>query len=319
MTEHTRSRRAFVLLTVLWALVGASAFAAALALLARRSISMAIAQVAAVRAYWAAEECGALLLDAANRVLRADSVDSRDPQRRWRNLDRSIAPISHASSIAKCATHLQSNGARLDINRAAGADLGRFFLALDVPPSTADSFVAAVLDWRDLDDLPRPLGAERQWYAAHARKTPRNGNIADVRELLFIRGIDSLRADQRAAMDSCMGVDQDLVDLWHAPRIVLEALPGFSPEVADAILGLRREHPGVSTLLELLPVLPASARDSLAAHYPDLITRVETQPLYWLLVSEGSSGAPPITSRLELLLSFSGTRVGISRRRVWVD
>lgn len=307
-----------MLLTVLWALVGASILGAVVGLLARRSVSTAINQAAAIRAYWAAQECADLLRAAANATLLSRAVDPRDPLREWRNLDRNVGLTSHAGRTATCTAHLESNGARFDINRASAADLQRFFTAIEVTPSAIDSLVAAVLDWRDHDDLARPFGAERVWYIDHARSTPRNADIADERELLLIRGIDGLRSDQRAALDSCVGVDQDLIDVWHARRIVLETLPGVSASVADALLGLRQDHPRVSTLLELLPLLPESARDSLSTHYPDLIARTETQPLHWLLVSEGTSGSPPITNHMELLLSFSGTRVGVVRRRFWM-
>lgn len=280
---------------------------------------MTIGQAAATRAYWAAQECAELMRDAASTVLVDGRVDPRDPLRRWRNLDRSIGLISHTGRTAKCTAHLKSNGARFDVNRASAGDLQRFFVAIGVPPNTIDSLVAAVLDWRDGDNLARPLGAERAWYVEHARSTPRNADIADERELLLIRGIDSLRSDQRAVLDSSVGVDQDLIDLWHAPRIVLETLPGVSMSVADALLGLRREYPGVSTLIELLPLLPESARDSLSRYYPDMIARAATQPLHWLLVSEGSSGIPPIRMHMELMLSFSGTRIGVVRRRFWMQ
>lgn len=319
MAERYRSRRGFVLITVLWALAGASAIALAVTLLARDGLDAAANQIAARRAYWAAEHCAALLRDAAAAALRDASLDPRDPQRAWRGLDRSVSPVSRVVGSGSCTATLVSQGTRFDVNRASSADLHRFLEAIGIDQGRTDSLVDAILDWRDPDDLPRPLGAERFWYLSRGQQPPRNGPFADQRELRRVRGYDGLLPHQVAAIDSFAGVGADLIDLWHAPPIVLRTLPGFSPAVVDELLSLRSISSGAIGMPQLLPLLPEPARDSVAAHYPEIIQRAETQPEHWMLISEGSSGSPRITYRLELLFALSGTRLSAVRRRFWME
>ena len=148
-------------------------------------------------------------------------------------------------------------------NTADAAQIRRVFLELRVLPISADSLVDAILDWRDADDEPRQNGAERAWYQGQQRFTPRNGPIADVRELARIRGLDHL-----SALDSVFGVEPGRIPVGRAPRAVLMALPGFTEELVDRIAELRERRALPPDLLTLAGGLSPSARDSLAARSP---------------------------------------------------
>jgi len=106
---------------------------------------------------------------------------------------------------------------------------------------TAQHLVEAIADWRDVDDLRRPNGAEADDYRSAGRKyVPANGPFAVVGELqrvlgmtpaLFARIADSLTVHSR----------QPGINVATASRDVLLALPGATPELVDAYLGQRRE------------------------------------------------------------------------------
>src|SRR5688572_14206706 len=64
---------------------------------------------------------------------------------------------------------------RLDVNRASVADLQKL-------PGMTASIAAAIVDWRDDDDTPRPGGAEREEYASlEPPSEPRNGPYETLR------------------------------------------------------------------------------------------------------------------------------------------
>ena len=318
MTDR-RIRRGFALMTVLWTLIGVSSITIVTCLLARRGVAAASNVIALRRAEWAAQACASVLMDAADNVLRAAAPNIRDPQQVWRNLDVRVGRLARSEGVAECIGQVESNGVRLDLNRASASDLARLFVQLDLTAAACDSLDDAILDWRDADDSPRQYGAEANWYVAAHRQLPRNGPYGDERELQLVKGIDALKLEQRAILDSTLGVRADPIDLWHAPGRVLATLPGFSPTVASAVITLRAQSPGFMDLLQLLAALPSFARDSVLANYSELIGRVATQPEHWILIARGSSGEPTVSARLEILLGLSGTRAVVVRRRFWIE
>lgn len=53
-----------------------------------------------------------------------------------------------------------------------------------------DSLVTALLDWIDPDSTGRGGGSENTWYRSAGRRLPRNGALASVNELEWVRGFD---------------------------------------------------------------------------------------------------------------------------------
>jgi len=313
--RRNQESRGFALLVVLWVLAGTSSLAITVALIGRGAVDETSNEIAVVRSYWAAEECAAVLIDAAETALHEIATDSRDPQRVWRGLDRLAQPIRRQQQQSTCDARLESSGARLDLNRSSETDLLRFSEAIRIAPTHSDSLVAAILDWRDDDDVTRMNGAEEDWYHSRGLRPPRNGLFASEQELQFVRGFSELMPDQRALILAAAGVDADPIDLWHAPSAVLRSLPGFSASVTQLLMALRAVNPGVAGMPQLLAILEGPLRDSVVNHYTELVTRVETQPEHWSLIAEGKSGEPAVTTRVELLLGFGTTRLSVMRRR----
>jgi hypothetical protein len=193
------------------------------------------------------------------------------------------------------------------------------FDAIDVQPPLRDSLVDALLDWRDADGVPRLAGAERDWYTTHRQSPPRNGPLASPLEILRIAGFDRLSTVQDSQLVSMLTVNGDLVDLSHASRAVLETLPGFSTEVADAVISARSTNAGAADLMRLMGLLPERARDSIAANFDRLVTRATAGPTRWVLVVEAWSGAPQVELHMELLITAGSGRIGAVRRRFWLD
>jgi general secretion pathway protein K len=306
--RSSHARRGFVLLAVLWVLVGLAGLGLALSLVGRDAIGATQNRVSLARAHWLAEGCVSMVRAvAANELADPTRADAA-----WRSLDEIVADSPPLTGNTGCDLSVRPAGTTLNVNTADAAQLRRVFLALHVMPMIADSLVDAILDWRDPDDEPRPNGAERAWYQEQLRFTPRNGPIADVRELARIRGLDQL-----SGLDSVFGVEPGRIPLGRAPRAVLMALPGFTEELADRIAELRERRALPADLLTLAGALSPSARDSLSARYAEVVPLVTIEPDVWIVTARARDGVSPAIATVEVRLARAGARTAVLRHQSW--
>jgi type II secretory pathway component PulK len=106
------------------------------------------------------------------------------------------------------------------------------------------------------------------------------------------------------------------VDVNTAPESTLLALPGFDPEVVEAVL-LRRQWGGrMNSLDQLIGALPADLRDRVAARYAELVGRAAFAPPAWVVTGEGV-----VVGRQQPVVSEwwvrAGARIAIVRRELW--
>ena len=306
--RSSHARRGFVLLAVLWVLVGLAGLGLALSLVGRDAIGTTQNRVSLARAHWLAEGCVSVVRAIAATELR----DATRAGASWRALDEVVADSPPLTGSTRCDLSVTPAGTTLNVNTADAAQLRRVFLGLHVMPMTADSLVDAILDWRDQDDEPRPNGAEHAWYEQRQLFTPRNGPIADVRELARIRGLDQL-----SGLDSVLGVEPGRIPLGRAPRAVLMALPGFTEELVDRIAELRELRALPTDLVTLAGSLSPSARDSLSARYAEVVPLVTIDPDVWIVTARARDGASPAIATVEVRLARAGARAVVLRHRSW--
>ena len=319
-------RSGFVLLAVLWVMLGALAAGMGIALMARREAAHARSRRNETRAEWVEEDCAQRALAVvADALANSDTVNGiqaaamRGRGARWADLDGVLATSPELADppllpSSRCRIGLHPTGRAIDINTADDELLTRAFQRLGVSPAVVDSLVDAVLDWRDPDNVPRPHGAEEAWYVGQGRAPPRNGPFANVLELHRVRGLEHL-----AGLDSMFGVDPDGIVLSRAPLSVVGALPGFTSEAVSRIAEHRVRGAPIGDLLAFSAELSPVARDSLRARYQDLVRMLSPEPDAWILTVQGTVGLPPITTTLELRLARAGTRAAIVRRLTWVE
>jgi general secretion pathway protein K len=305
--RYAHARGGFVLLAVLWVLVGLASLGLALSLVGRDAISATQNRVSLARAHWLAEGC----VSVVRAVAATELADATRADAAWRTLDEVVAN-SLLMGNTGCDLSVRPAGATLNVNTADAAQLRRAFLAMLVMPMSADSLVDAILDWRDPDDDSRPNGAERAWYQERERFTPRNGPIADVRELGRIRGLDQL-----SGLDSVFGVESGRIPLGRAPRAVLMALPGFTEELTDRIVEMRERRALPADLLTLAGALSPSARDSLSARYAEVVPLVTMEPDVWIVTASARDGVSPAIATVEVRLARSAARAAVLRHRSW--
>jgi general secretion pathway protein K len=303
------TRQGFAMLAVLWVMLGASAVAMVGALAGRESVNAARNRISAERAYWRARECELRVRFIVDSLLSSES-DPRASATLW----RSLAPaVEHAQpdSAAECGYVLEPSGARLDLNAADSGALHRILGAAG-HTATADAMTDAILDWRDADDIVRPLGAESSEYRALRTLAPRNGPFASVRELGQVRGFGGVEG-----LDQVFTIEMGRVAINSAAREVLAAIPGFTAEVIEHLLRLRAEGSQVANLLDLSVGMSADARDAIMANYPQIERMAAVDPDAWILTAFARDGLPPIQSTIELRLIRSGPRAAVMRRRAW--
>lgn len=305
-----RRRSGFALLTALWAIATATILAAAAALVGRESLDASRNRSDAERAHWRAEDCLARAREMIDGVL-ADARSAESAQRAWRSLDArvDVAPLALDPG---CDVVLRASGSTLDVNAASAEQLLRMFTTL-YGASRAQELMDALLDWRDVDDEPRPQGAEAGWYRERSRHPPRNDWLADARELARVRGFEEL-----AELRDLLGIDAGRVSLANAPMPVLASLPGFLDETVDAIIELRERGDWIVDLSALAASLSPRAADSLLANYPDIARLTVLEPEAWTVTSRGRAGDRGVAVAIEVTMVRDGPRAVVLRRRGWL-
>ncbi|MDQ1315410.1 MAG: ral secretion pathway protein [Pseudomonadota bacterium] len=136
---------------------------------------------------------------------------------------------------------MRDESARIDLNTASDALLKGLLLSAGLDAEQANQLLDAILDWRDVDELTRPQGAERDRYEAMGLPyVPTNAAFQTVDELQRVIGVtpDLYRklAGALTVFSKLSGINSAL-----APRQVLLALPGVTEADVDAYIAQREE------------------------------------------------------------------------------
>ena len=235
----------FALLTVLWVLIILSAIAASLT----ASASLEARIVVAAQEGLVAERLAVSGLEFASYLeFRGLGTEGEDLS----NLPVSVVETGFQYRVqlpdGTVEIFLESDNARINPWTAPEPLLLNFLSNWTGNRQAAERIRAALEDWRDPDDLPLPLGAEATAYAGSGF-VPRNG-LAGVSDLALIRGIgpEDLRSmvvpDPSGGWSLRDGLEAFVtpspvgarVNVNLAPGRVLEAVPGFSPDIVERAL-----------------------------------------------------------------------------------
>jgi type II secretory pathway component PulK len=106
------------------------------------------------------------------------------------------------------------------------------------------------MDWRDVDSIPRPSGAERDAYIkAGMLALPTNGPFRDVEDLRDVMGMTPEIYEQAAPYFTTRGTG--LVNVNTAPVPVLRALPGMTDQTLNLILQMRSQGRRINALSDV--------------------------------------------------------------------
>jgi general secretion pathway protein K len=178
MKRTHRANRGLALVSVLWVSV-------LLALIAASFTKVSVTEVNRVRNISESAKAEALA-DAGVEWALAMLVtgDADRPPR----TDGSVYRWSFGEG--KILISLVDEAGKLDLNEASEDLLTRLFTAAGASAPESRALAAAVLDYRDADDIRRPNGAEAEDYAAAGRPgLPKNGRFDVVEELRGLAGM----------------------------------------------------------------------------------------------------------------------------------
>jgi general secretion pathway protein K len=280
------SRRGFALLAVLWTLTAVTVLTAAALAGARLGSATTRNRILLARAGWAREACVEIL---QARYAQDASIRHLDPV----DLGRG----------ASCSATLEDPSAKVNFNLADRPALVSVLQAVGHRPSAVDSLIDAILDWRDPDTLPRPLGDESP--------ANRNGPFADVWELRYVRGFTDSLVARLAPFVTTRGTGA--INVNAAPRAVLAALPGITEESVRIVMMQRGSAP-LPNADVLAGLLPPSARRTLLASYPEFVRAAVFAPPQLVGVVTGVVRSTSLTTRVTLTMVPVAGRLAVIRR-----
>jgi general secretion pathway protein K len=257
MTNRLRNRPGVAMLAALWLVVGITIVALEFSLVGRERREFGIA--AADRARESAGALGAFAMTRARleQALRTGPqsqagaigrLRSSDP---WLDVDSLFSGTTMVDSMAVIVEAVDL-GTKLNINSISEQEI-RSLISYTVGDFVeADYLAQAIVDWRDVDDLPRARGGERDAYLkADLLRLPTNQNFRDIEELLDVKGMTREVYDVISPYLTTMGSAQ--VNLNTAPVPVLRVLPGMTDEIVARILAARSRGQRIASVNEVMP------------------------------------------------------------------
>lgn len=225
------AERGSITLLALWAVAIVAGLLTVAALATRSEIDIAGNAVAASRARHAAE--AAIQLGLARLLRRPEAAYDGTPQP-WQD-DGAAVTLTIADEAGK-----------IDVNQAPLALLAGLFAAVGRPAAEAHLLACNILDRRGegAPDCPEPAGRSYRFAAPEEL-----AQLPGFGEALYRRIADSVTVASGAAA----------IDPAVAPRDVLLALPGATPDLVDSYLKSRAAWRDFGPSADMLKTLPVGA------------------------------------------------------------
>ena len=165
-----------------------------------------------------------------------------DPMSTWVPDGRSY---SMDFADAKVDIEIQDESGKVDINAADPTTLVLLFTAVGVAHDEAEQLAAAVVDWRDGDDLLTPNGAEDPEYeSADLPYGAADAPFTTIGELQQVLGMD-FDLYQKLQNDITIYGGAGRPNAAFASQLGLQTIEGIDPALAEQLLAARQQqHPG---------------------------------------------------------------------------
>ena len=127
---------------------------------------------------------------------------------------------------------------------------------LGVQEEETNTIVDSILDWKDADDAHHLSGAEDEYYMSLPNPyKAKNANFDTLEELLLVKGMTSEilygSKEQKGIINLLTIYSNKIqININAAPKEVLMAIPGITPEIADSIISFR-EHDEIKNAAEV--------------------------------------------------------------------
>ncbi|MEQ1636939.1 MAG: type II secretion system protein GspK [Methylococcales bacterium] len=230
VTDPPIRQRGLALIVVLWMLTLLMIMASSFALTIRRETAVLTDVKTLAQARALAE--GGINIAMLNLL-------PLDEKLRWRS-DSSLYEVSYAD--ARIRIRITDESGKIDINYAEPQTLRGAFGTLGLEEEPLNALIAAIIDWRDPDDIQGPNGAEKEQYQKAGLKfSPPNKPFDSVEELQMVMGMKPEFYKQVEPLLTVFSNSKD-VNPAKAAREVLLTFPNVTPEMVDAYILQRTEN-----------------------------------------------------------------------------
>ena len=134
---------------------------------------------------------------------------------------------------------------KVDINTVSDVVLKNLLISSGVREEEIDTIVDSIMDWKDPDDLHRLHGVESDYYMSLPNPyKAKNANFDTLEELLLVKGMTPeilYGSNEKRGIINFLTVNSSTnrININAAPKEVLMAIPGMTPEFADMIIAYR--------------------------------------------------------------------------------
>lgn len=275
-------QRGVALLVVLWACTLLAILLGGYAMLARTEGLQARYQFAQVRAHYAAEA-------GVTRAIYAMLDPS--PNGHWIPDGRDY-PFQFDD--AKVSLRVTDESGKVDINAASPTVLQAFFKAAGMSDAAANELAAHVVEWRSFG-RPGDVNNNAAYLAAGRDYGPRHGPFASLEELQMVLGMEP-SVYRKISSQITLWSGRNAPDPNYAQPLALQAIPGMTPEQANAVYAARQQpgakpglgaSQGVTHSIRSEAMLPDGTRAVLRATVRLQGARAGAQPYAVLRWQEG--------------------------------
>jgi general secretion pathway protein K len=155
---------------------------------------------------------------------------------------------------------------------STGLILNNLLVSKGVPKEDADVIVDSLLDWIDSDDIHRLHGAESDYYSSlPSPYKAKNDKVDTIEEILLVKGMSREilygTNDEPGILD-CLTVHSKSagINIISAPKDVVAALPGATPEMAERIVDFRRTTSNATELQNGIKSIVGGAYNQMAPY-----------------------------------------------------
>ncbi|NOT84561.1 MAG: general secretion pathway protein GspK [Methylococcaceae bacterium] len=243
-TKQRVAQRGLALIVVLWMLTLLMIMASSFSLTIRRETAVLTDVKAVAQARALAE--GGINIAMLNLL-------PPDEKLRWRS-DATLYEITYAD--APIRIRISDESGKIDINYADPKMLQGVFNQLGLEEEPLAALLAAIVDWRDADDIQSPNGAEKEQYKKAGLKfSPANKPFESIEELQMVMG---MKPEFYTQVEPLLTVysNSNAVNPAKASREVLLTFPNVTPEMVDSYMQQRAENARAG-LPELAPTWTA--------------------------------------------------------------
>lgn len=241
--HKTREQRGVALLMVLWVLTILMVVVLSFSFMARTEISSTLSfKEGAERKFLAEAGVERGIMELFYRNANKNMQVELEGREVWKT---DGTPYSVTVGDGSYTVRIIDESGKVDINEASDVVLKNLFMNLGVREEDADTIVDSIMDWKDPDDLHRLHGAESDYYTSlpnpyRAKDAP----FDTIEELLLVKGMtqDILygTSEKKGAIDFLtVNSKEGTININAAPKEVLMAIPGMTPELADAVISFR--------------------------------------------------------------------------------